>query len=203
LNDYTCATCHDLTASDPPSKKSGAPLAGATMRPLFWGGQEADLLRAVNACRNYFMLASDPLDAGDSDARDLYAYLESLEPGDDSEQPFTIVSAIGPDPLPPGDRFNGNLTYALACQSCHGSMHSGEGRLSERVPILPEDTLLEHPPPDYTPRLQHLVFNEKIRHGSFLGYGGTMPPLSTERLSDAEISDVLQALGIYIDRPAP
>jgi thiosulfate dehydrogenase len=203
LNDYTCATCHDLTASEPASKKTGAPLSGVTRRPRFWGGQEVELLRAVNACRTYFMSASEPLDPRERDAEDLYAYLESLEPGDDREQPFTVVTTIGPDALPPGDAYNGGIVYVMACQSCHGAMHTGAGRLSERVPVLPEDTLAKHPAPDYSPRSQHLVFNEKIRHGVFLGYGGTMPPLSAERLSDTEVSDVLQALGVYVDRPLP
>lgn len=203
LNDYTCASCHDLAPLDPPSKKAGAPLAGVTERPSFWGGQEAELLRAVNACRSYFMSASDPLEANTRDARDLYAYLESLEPEDAREQPFTVVTTIGPEPLPPGDDYNGRVVYVMACQSCHGAMHSGSGRLSERVPVLPEDTLAKHPAPDYSPRAQHLVFNEKIRHGMFLGYGGTMPPLSVERLSDSEVSDVLQALGLYLERPTP
>ena len=83
LNDYTCATCHDLTASEPASKKTGAPLSGVTRRPRFWGGQEVELLRAVNACRTYFMSASEPLDPRERDAEDLYA-LESVRCGPNS-----------------------------------------------------------------------------------------------------------------------
>jgi len=60
---------------------------------------------------------------------------------------------------------------------------------------LPEDTLAEHA--GYSLRSQRLVFIEKIRHGLFLGYGGDMPPFSKEQLSDAEISDVLEALGVF------
>src|SRR5690349_12297847 len=55
LNDYSCATCHDTVPGTPPSKKSGGALSGVTLRTRFWGGQEADLLGSVNACRNYFM----------------------------------------------------------------------------------------------------------------------------------------------------
>jgi len=195
LNDYTCATCHDAAAPSPPSKKSGAPLAGVTSRPLFWGGQEADLLRAVNACRDYFMLASSPLAADDRDARALYAYLDSIEPRDEMAQPFTVVSEI--DPLPIGDAANGNALYVMACSTCHGAMHTGQGRLSERVPVLPEDTIAEHA--SYSPRIQRLIFTEKIRHGLFLGYSGNMPPLAAERLSNEEVSDILQALGVLGD----
>jgi thiosulfate dehydrogenase len=194
LNDYSCATCHELQASDPPSKKAGAALAGVTRRTHFWGGQEADLLRSVNACRNYFMLASQPLAATDKDARALYAYLESLEPGDDSAQPFTVVTTI--DPLPAGDASNGQVLYAQTCASCHGGMHSGTSRLSERVPILPEDTVAAHV--GYSPRQLRLVFIEKIRHGLFLGYSGVMPPFSTQLLSDSDVSDLLEALEVFV-----
>jgi thiosulfate dehydrogenase len=44
--------------------------------------------------------------------------------------------------------------------------------------------------------VQRLIFTEKIRHGLFLGYGGTMPPFSSQLLSDAEVSDLLEALGV-------
>ncbi len=139
-----------------------------------------------------------PLAATDPDARSLYAYLESLEPGDDRQQPFTVVTAI--DALPRGDEGNGSLLYAEACQTCHGSMHSGEGRLSVRVPAIPDDTLAEPQHIDLSARVQRLVFTEKIRHGLFLGYGGVMPPFSTELLSDSEVSDLLEALGVVDDQ---
>ena len=112
----------------------------------------------------------------------------------DAEQPFTIVTDIAA--LPRGDVINGLALYAQACSTCHGSMHDGRGRLSERVPILPEDTINEPTHADFTPRVMRLVFTEKIRHGLFLGYSGVMPPFSAETLSDGEVSDVLEALGV-------
>jgi thiosulfate dehydrogenase len=192
LNDYTCATCHDTEASTPPSKKSGGALSGVTLRSRFWGGQTADLLSSINACRNYFMGDNQPLVATDPHARSLYAYLESLEPGDANPIPFTIVTGI--EPLARGDEGNGRLLYSQACLHCHGNPHDGLDRLSARVPILPEDTLVEHA--EYSARVQRLVFTEKIRHGLFLGYGGVMPPFSAEVLSDADVSDLLEALGV-------
>lgn len=200
LNDYTCATCHDTVAGNPPSKKSGGALSGVTLRSTFWGGQVADLLGSINACRNDFMGDNQPLTASDEQARALYAYLVSLEPGNASAIPFTIVTTI--DPLPRGEtpaaisnaESHGELLYAQTCMYCHGSMHDGLGRLSERVPILPEDTLAAHV--QYSARVQRLIFTEKIRHGLFLGYGGLMPPFSDELLSDQDVSDLLEALGI-------
>ena len=192
LNDFTCQTCHDARATVPASKKPGAALAGVTARALFWGGQENELLRAVNDCRNYFMVDSRPLAATDADARSLYAYLESLGPGDGTSRAFTVVTDI--DALPRGNAGPGFFLFAEACSSCHGVMHSGTGRLSARVPILPEDTLRAHT--DYTPRVQRLIFTEKIRHGLFLGYSGVMPPFSAELVSDQDVSDLLEALGV-------
>jgi len=200
LNDYTCATCHDTVVSNPPSKKAGGALAGVTLRSTFWGGQVADLLGSVNACRNDFMGDNQPLHASDEQARALYAYLVSLEPGNASAIPFTIVTTI--DPLARGEtpeaissaESHGELLYAQTCQYCHGSKHDGLGRLSARVPILPEDTLVAHA--QYSARVQRLIFTEKIRHGLFLGYGGLMPPFSTELLSDQDVSDLLEALGV-------
>jgi len=193
LNDYTCASCHDTIASTPPSKKAGGALAGVTLRATFWNGQEADLLGSINACRNNFMGDNQPLATTDERARSLYAYLESLEPGDADPIPFTIVTNI--DPLARGDEAHGQALFGQTCLYCHGEMHDGLGRLSERIPILPEDTLVAHA--QYSPRVQRLVFTEKIRHGLFLGYGGVMPPFSAELLSDEDVSDVLEALGVF------
>jgi thiosulfate dehydrogenase len=192
LNLYTCATCHDGLVSTLPLKKTGSAMPGVTQRPVFWGGQERDLLGAINACRNYFMVANQPLAATDADARSLYAYLASLEPGDSQEAPFTIVTDISV--LPRGDASNGQLLFDEACRSCHGDMHQGTGKLGDLIPTLPEDTLAAHA--QYTPRDVRLVFTEKIRHGLFLGYGGMMPPFSVELLSDGDVSDLLEALGV-------
>jgi cytochrome c2 len=195
LNDYSCATCHDVSVGSTASKKTGAQLAGVTLRTEFWGGQEADLLRSINACRNYFMVASEPLTDTDADARSLYAYLESLEPGDETAQPFSVVANI--DLLPRGDFNRGLVVYAESCASCHGAMHTGTDRLSIRVPILPEDTLASHV--NYSLRSQRLVFTEKVRHGLFHGYGGVMPPFSSQLMSDEDVSDLLEALQVLGD----
>jgi len=200
LNDYSCTTCHDAVATVPASKKAGGALAGVTLRSGFWGGQVADLLGSINACRENFMGDSQPLTASNQQARSLYAYLESLEPGDERPIPFTVVTSI--EPLMRGDTpdaiasatSHGQQLFAEACQYCHGGMHDGLGRLSSRVPILPEETLVEHA--EYSARVQRLIFTEKIRHGLFLGYGGVMPPFSAEVLSDADVSDLLEALGV-------
>lgn len=194
-NLFTCGTCHDPTPGQTMIRRPGAALAGATLRTSFWGGQEDDLLRAIDDCRVEFMLANTPLDSASADASALFAYLVSLEPGDASEQPFSVVREIAD--VPRGDARHGYVVYAQACEQCHGSMHDGDGRLGDIVPVLPEDTLAVHAPPAYSPRTQRLVFIEKTRHGVFLNYGGEMPPFSLEVLPDGDLSDLLEALGVF------
>lgn len=199
-NVYSCLTCHAETASGASVRLlTGAPLAGATLRTSFWGGQENDLLAAVNACRAAFMGAASPLGADTTEAQALYAYLLSLEPGDSASMPFTVRRTIVD--LPRGTAEAGAQLYASACEGCHGAPHTGEGRLSDGVPILPEDSVADHLELGYSHRLIRLVFIEKVRHGPFLGYGGNMPPFSLETLNDEGLADILEALGVRGEGP--
>lgn len=191
---YACTTCHDESADDASTgaRKPGAPFAGATLRSTYWGGQEVDLLRALDACRRSFMLATEPLDRQDVDTRALYAYLLDLEPGDSDPVPFTIPTQLAA--LPRGNAVDGAMSYDRSCRACHGAAHDGAGRLGTEVPILPEEPLLEHA--DDSARVNRLHFIEKVRHGTFYDHGGQMPPLSLEVLSDEDLSDVLEFLGV-------
>lgn len=193
LNVYTCLDCHAENADDSSGRiLPGAPLAGATERASFWGGQENDLLSAINACRSVFMLSPSPLTPQDPDADALYSYLLSLEPGITERVPFTVVRDI--ENLPRGSAERGLELYQAACGACHGAIAKGTGRGLGTAPILPQNTIADHP--GYSNRLIRLVFIEKVRHGPFLGYGGDMPPFSLEILSDADLSDILEALGV-------
>ena len=197
LNTYSCATCHEAIPGDAGDAiLTGAPLAGATQRPSYWGGQEPDLLAAINHCLYYFMLEDEPWTADDVEARAMWAYLESLpaEGGAAEAAPFTPVYALE-DP-PPGDAGRGGGLYTRACASCHGAAHSGAGRLVDRAPVLPEQTLDEHPLGEYTEAERRLVFVEKIRHGSFVGYGGQMPPFALEKLSEQDMGDLFAFMGL-------
>ncbi|HEY3493169.1 MAG TPA: c-type cytochrome [Polyangiaceae bacterium] len=191
LNVYSCASCHEQHPSGGSRIFPGAAMAGSTLRPSFWGGQENDLLRSLEDCRTYFMYANSPLDREGGAASDLYAFLASLEPGNAEPVPFSVVRTV--EPLPRGDAARGAELFTNACSACHGTMHEGAGAL-RRVPALPDATLLDHP--DSDPAEMRLIFIEKVRHGGFLGYGGAMPPFSSEVLGDAELSDILEALGV-------
>ncbi len=195
VNRFACVTCHVAEPRDDDGKlRPGAPLAGVLARPTYWHGQEDDALRAINACRIYFMGAQEPWSRGDEEAKALYAYLSGLPAsGPPVAVPFTVVeSAVD---LPAGDRARGKVVFDTACSSCHGAKRTGEGRLTERAPKLPEQTLAEHT--YLSPTDRRVVFVEKVRHGVFLGYSGTMPPFSREVMSDADLSALLAYLDLY------
>jgi len=195
LNVFTCATCHPTEGIASPGRKfPGAALAGALERPSYWGGQENDLLTAVNQCRVRFMDAQDPWTADDLEARAMWAFLESLPARVTRPAPFTVVRSV--EDLPAGDAGEGAATYASSCAPCHGRSRTGEGRIDGAIPRLPDDTLAEHAD-DYSPQEQRVVFIEKTRHGGFLGYGGRMPPFSVEVLSDGELGGLLAYLELY------
>jgi len=143
------------------------------------------------------MLENSPWTAEDEQARAMYAYLESISQGNEGTEavPFTIVVTIAD--LPAGDATRGAKHYGRACASCHGAAHTGKGRLVARAPVLPEQTLDDHPLGEYTADEQRLVFVEKVRHGAFITYSGEMPPLSLEALPDADLADILQYLDLY------
>lgn len=198
LNTYSCATCH--SAEGIPETDiilPGGSLTGVTRRPYYWGGQEVDLIRAVNACLYYFMLEDTPWTAEDEQARALYAYLDSISQGSEGTGPaeFTVVVSIAD--LPPGSASRGEETYRRACASCHGSRHAGAGKLVDRAPTLPDQTLEDHPLGEYTADERRMVFVEKARHGAFLAYTGTMPPFSLEALPDEDLADILSYLDLY------
>jgi mono/diheme cytochrome c family protein len=192
---FSCSTCHDaspVAAAAATPRKPGAPLAGVTGRPTFWGGQENDLLESINDCSRLFMGQTKPLASGDADASALYAYLLSLGPGDTNAFSFTVVGTISD--VPRGNADSGQALFTQFCAQCHGAMHDGSGRLSVGIPTLPEETLSEHA--EFDVHTQRMIFIEKIRHGLFDGYGGAMPPFSSELMSDSQVSDVLEALGV-------
>jgi thiosulfate dehydrogenase len=193
-NAFSCATCHATTASPPQGKLyAGLSLHNVASRPHWWGGYETHLLDAVNFCYTAFMRGVTPLAPEDPRSRALYEYLVSLSPDPDAPaQPFTVVKNI--TDVPRGNPEWGAELYRAACQDCHGQTHSGRGRLSERVPVLPEVSqsygqLFPGVPPG-------LVFIEKVRHGRFFSVGGNMPPYSSEALSDKDLGALLAYLGL-------
>jgi thiosulfate dehydrogenase len=196
VNVFACSHCHRAVA-DPADGRilPGAVMAGATERPAFWGGRENDLLRALNHCRTYFMNAQKPWTVDDEEAKVLYLYLTSLPLEAPAAQPFTVIELA--EDLPAGDGALGSSIYERSCQACHGAPHSGEGRLDDRIPALPEESIAYFQSIGFDAVEQRVTFIEKVRHGGFLGLYGNMPLYSTESLSDADLGSLLAFLGLY------
>jgi thiosulfate dehydrogenase len=194
FNSFSCATCHATTATPEPGRRySGYTLHNVASRPSWWGGYETRLLDAVNFCYTAFMRGVTPLTPDEPRSRALYEYLVSLSPEASAPAlPFTVVKDIAD--VPRGDTGRGEVVYRAACQECHGAVHTGEGRLTELAPVLPEVTreyaeLFPEVPPG-------VVVIEKTRHGRFFGVGGNMPPYSLEALSDEDLGALLAYLGL-------
>jgi thiosulfate dehydrogenase len=196
-NVLACADCHSTTMVDGTRIYPGGPLDGVVERPSFWGGQETDLLRAINDCRSLLMGARDPWTDGSDEFRAMLAYLSSLEPAVTDPIPFTVVREIVTPPCKTADSGAGEHLFRDACEHCHGEAHTGAGRKAMSIPVLPEDTYATH----------HLgascdqqepgsIFLSKIRHGTFFGEGGSMPPFALEVLSEDDVGDLFTFLGM-------
>ncbi|MBX5482485.1 MAG: c-type cytochrome, partial [Myxococcaceae bacterium] len=169
FNAFSCATCHSVRPEgDPDRILSGHTLYDVTARPSFWGGQETRLIDAASFCFVYFMRGRGPLDPDDPKSKALYEYLHSISPDEEAGAPalpFTVVTDIVD--VPKGDAARGATVYAQACRSCHGELHSANGRLTDRASRLPEIT--ETYPTTFPGVNPRLVIIEKIRHGQFFG----------------------------------
>jgi thiosulfate dehydrogenase len=192
-NVFACSTCHSIQpGGDPKLLLPGYTLHGVTQRPLWWGGAYDYLLDAVNECYVEFM-RGDRLSPDDTDGRALLVYLDSISPEPKQDAlPLTIVKDIVD--VPNGDVTRGAVAYANGCGWCHGALHTGEGRLGEKVSIVPDDTIKEHGTDPATGARPVTI--EKVRHGKFFSIGGNMPPYSLESLSDAQLGDILAYIGI-------
>jgi thiosulfate dehydrogenase len=193
-NAFACTTCHPVRAGEGDRLLPGAALAGATVRPSYWGGTIVDLFEAVSTCYQQFMRGGR-LDRASDDATALYAYLDSLsaEPGARTEAvPFTPVRLTTPPAA--GDAARGQATHARACSSCHGQPGSGLGRIGESS-ILPDAIERTHSrAAGYTEETIRHVIVQKVRSGGYLGFGGVMPPFSREVLTDEEVADIVSFL---------
>jgi thiosulfate dehydrogenase len=214
INPFSCATCHPVSVpvpgAPPPDNSStarhsgpiypGGNLFDVVHRPSWWDGYETTLLDSINYCLVQFM-GGAALDATDPRARELYEYLNSVSPDNPSPAlKYTVVKDIPTleSLKATADGTRGKDVYDRACHGCHGSIHTGEGKLGSKTSIVPEDTINGPVCATLSDRLgcSRTVVVEKIRHGKFFNVGGTMPLYYTEQLSDAEIADILAYVGL-------
>lgn len=194
MNAYACATCHSASPGTHPAQLDpGYSLYDAASRPSWWGGYERNFLDAVNFCRGSFMDAEVPLTPDRPEAKALYEYLAEISPDQVAFQlPLTTVKYIVE--IPRGDPTRGQAVYVAACARCHGDYGTGNGKLTDTMPVLP-DVFLAYPNKFPSLSVPQLVI-EKVRHGSFFGLGGTMPPYGKEALSDADLGALLAYFGL-------
>lgn len=190
FNAFSCATCHSTEQGDD-RVRAGYSLANVAFRESFWGGYAPRLIDAVSFCSVFFM-RGDAIDPADEKGRALYEYLASISPERPSPAlPLTVVANI--TSVDAGDAARGEEVWEQGCRGCHGEPHTGKGRLSDRVEIVPEAS------EEYSNEVGisvDLIVVEKVRHGQFFGVGGVMPPFSREALSDEDLGALLAYLGI-------
>jgi len=200
LNFFSCATCHVVQAGQP-TPTIGALHAGridpgynlydTVHRGSWWGGDKTRLIDAINYCLGEFM-GGGPLVATDDSARELFEYLDQNSPTTTATPlALTVIRNITDlSNLASGsDKNRGKDVYGRSCQKCHGDPHTGNGRLSSKVSIIPEDTIRVFA------AQSRAVVVEKVRHGKFFNIGGVMPLYAAESLSDQEIADILAYIG--------
>lgn len=190
FNAASCATCHQVAKAPVARNDPGVNLYDVVHRPVWWGGYESTLLSAANYCLTEFM-GGAALTMDDDRARELYEYLAQNSPDDPAPaMPLTVVKNVTPLTNLAGDAAHGKEVFDRSCRRCHGDPHTGNGRLSTKVSIIPNDTLKAFP------TNARAVTVEKVRHGRFFNIGGIMPLYSAEAISDQEIADILAYLGL-------
>jgi thiosulfate dehydrogenase len=187
FNTVSCATCHDDGRGEAEERLlAGHPVTDTVFRPSWWGGAAPSLQDAVDNCLVFFM-RERPMDPTAPASRALYEYLLSISPERPAPAlPLTVVENVAD--LPRGNPARGERVYQAACADCHGSAFTGDGRMSDLVSIVPDDSIgfAEQSGFPLT-----TVIVEKVRHGPFFGVGGTMPPFSVESLSDEDLGALL------------
>ena len=190
FNALSCSTCHQVAKSPAARNDPGFNLYDVVHRPTWWGGYETTLLDAINYCMTEFMGGRALAPDSDS-ARELYEYLAANSPDAPAlALPLTVVKNVTGLTNLTADKTHGKDVYDRSCRRCHGDPHTGNGRLSSKVSIIPDATLASFP------TNAREVAVEKVRHGRFFNIGGIMPIYPAESISDQEIADVLAYLGL-------
>ncbi|HVY31069.1 MAG TPA: DM13 domain-containing protein [Polyangiaceae bacterium] len=188
-NTFSCKTCHAL--SEPSAdglRRPGHSLGDATRRTHWKQGKAASFLAAVNSCVTEWMVAP----AWREDEPRFVAlrdFLQTQAPaGPANDLSYTI--AAPPADLSSGSADRGQALFNTSCVVCHGP----DGGGTERGPKVSGSTRT----PDY-------VASRIRRSGSttstvYAGLtGGVMPFWASDRLSDAEVSDLVA----FVTQPIP
>jgi cytochrome c len=192
-NSFTCATCHALTEPSADGlRRPGHPIGDATRRPSWKHGQLDDMRLAVNSCLQEWMNA-EPWTADEPRWLALYQFLDGQAPsGEAPALSYTIVSP--PDELGGGDPDAGRDTFNRSCAVCHG--HDGSGT-NQAPPVVGFG---------YAPAYSAQRIRTSGRSNSPIYpdlTGGIMPFWAAERLSDAELRDLVAYLEVFVEPTDP
>ena len=189
-NSFSCSTCHALKEPSADGlRRPGHPIGDATRRPSWKNGQLDDMREAVNSCLQEWMNA-EPWAADDPRWLALYEFLDGQAALESAPAlSFSIVDP--PVELGGGDPDAGRATFNQSCAVCHGQDGAGT---NQAPPVVG----FGHAP-DYTAR--RVRTSGRLDSPIYPGLsGGVMPFWSAERLSDAELLDLVAYLEL-LDAP--
>lgn len=186
-NTFACNTCHALDDGEG-LRRAGHPLGGATERRAFKNGQLDSFEAAANSCLAEWMNA-EPWADDDERWASLRAYVSSGA-GAEDEVEFQIVQP--PVDLAGGDAAAGQALFNASCAECHGG--DGVGTL-RAIPVGDLDL-----DPRYIARRVRTsgTAASPIYDGLT---GGVMPFWSAQRLTDAELLDLVAYLSTNYTEP--
>lgn len=179
-NTFACATCHAL--EEPAAdglRRPGHPIGDAAARPHYKNGALTSMLDAVNTCVEEWMNA-EPMADDDPRWAALEAFLSARAPAE--APPVEIQRVDPPADVTGGAADAGRATFNGTCAVCHGRDATG----TERAPALAGREL----DGDYV--AERVRQSGRVDSATYDGLtGGLMPFWGADRLSDAELRDVV------------
>ncbi|MEJ2418789.1 MAG: DM13 domain-containing protein [Exilibacterium sp.] len=189
-NTFACATCHAL--SEPAEDglvRPGHPIGNALRRQDFKNGQLTTFLEAANVCLTEWMVVPTPWTSESEDFQALKAYIDDQDEGEGVAESVTIQFAT---PLEftdagdaGGDPVAGENLFNERCIVCHGESAQG----TERAPDLRgfvDDANYVATKVRLSGRSDSVVYPDLA--------GGRMPFWGQDRISDAQLVDVISFL---------
>jgi cytochrome c len=183
-NSFACATCHALSEPSVDGlRRPGHPIGDAVRRSRWKNGKASTFLDAVNSCVTEWMVAP-AWSASEPRFLALRSFLESqAEPDTAPDLSYEIVAP--PSDVAGGDAARGRATFNESCVVCHGT----DGLGTNRGPKVAGSMRL----PEYIAGRIRLSGSPKSAVYDGLT-GGVMPFWAQDRLSDAEVRDLVAFL---------
>jgi mono/diheme cytochrome c family protein len=178
---FACASCHAL---DEPAedgfRRAAHRLGDATKRPSYHNSRFTMLLDAVNVCLVEWM-AAEPWAETDARWIELHRFLDARAP--DGVAPLVTTQIVTPPAvLTGGDSIRGRALFNGACALCHGIDGAG-GQIGPMIVGTGLDAA-------YVAR--RVRTSGPARSAVYVGLtGGVMPFWGADRLSDAELLDII------------